>query len=181
MSGFLFCTFWTMLVYNPEHTRSLREYSRCTIDGPDYRQNQDSMTKRYVGSLLIGVLIGLLGGMFLGWEQFPVEYKNSSLSALAPHYQDEYTLMVAEGYQHDQDVNAALARLRPLNKANIPAYVRDLTERYISQSNVPAIPAGYLLDQMIQVMVALSEAFGWRTPVMEIYRSTPVPAATQVQ
>ncbi|MCD4685620.1 MAG: hypothetical protein K8S97_06770 [Anaerolineae bacterium] len=138
------------------------------------------MTKRYVGSLLIGVLIGLTGGVFLGWEQFPVEYTNSSLFALAPHFQDEYTLMVAEGYQHDQDVNAAVGRLRPLEKENIPTYVRDLTERYISQSNVPAIPSGYLLDQMIQVMVSLSEAFGWLTPVMELYHSTPVPAATQV-
>lgn len=133
------------------------------------------MTKRYVGSLLIGVLIGLIVGVFLGWEQFPVEYTNSSLSALAPHYQEEYTLMVAEGYQHDRDVNAALARLRPLEEENIPTYVRDLTERYISQSSVPVIPEDYSLDQMIQVMVSLSEAFGWLTPLMELYHSTPVP------
>ncbi len=128
------------------------------------------MTKRYVGSLLIGVLIGLAAGVFLGWEQFPVEYTNSPLSALAPHYQEEYTVMVAEGYQYDRDPKAAVERLEGLGKGgDIFDYVQRLTERYISQSNVPRIP----------VMVALSEALGRLTPIMEIYRLTPVPTPIQ--
>lgn len=126
------------------------------------------MTKRYIGSLLVGVLIGVMLGMFLGWEQFPVEYTNSSLSALAPQFEEEYTVMVAEGYQYDRDINAALERLRPLQKDNIFDYIQDLTERYISQSNVPAI----------STMVALAEGVGRLTPVMEIYRSTPAPTPT---
>lgn len=129
------------------------------------------MSKRYIGSLLIGVLIGLVAGVFLGWEQFPVEYTNSTLSALAPQFQEEYTVMVAEGYQYDGDIEAALDRLRPLQKENIFAYIQDLTERYISQSNVPAIGP----------MVALAEAVGRLTPIMESYRSTPVPTPTMVQ
>jgi hypothetical protein len=120
--------------------------------------------KRFVGSLLLGLLIGLATGVYIGWEQAPVEYTNSSLSALAPHYQEEYTVMVAEGYQVDQDVSAAVARLQPLGKENVVSYVQDLTERYISQSNVPVIPT----------MVALAEALGGLTPVMDIYRFTPV-------
>jgi len=122
-------------------------------------------TKRYVGSLLIGVLVGLAIGVYLGWEQFPVQYTNSSLAALAPRAQEEYTVMVAEGYQYDQDITAAIARLQPLNKDNVFDYIQELTERFIAQSNVPYIP----------VMVALAEAVGRLTPVMEIYRSTPVP------
>ncbi len=35
------------------------------------------MSRRHFGSLLIGVLIGLAVGVYLGWEQFPVEYTNS--------------------------------------------------------------------------------------------------------
>ena len=128
------------------------------------------MTKRYVGSLLIGVLIGVAAGVLLGWEQFPVEYTNSPLSALAPHYQEEYTVMVAEGYQYDRDPKAAVERLEGLGKGgDIFDYVQRLTERYISQSNVPRIP----------VMVALSEALGRLTPIMEIYRLTPVPTPVQ--
>jgi hypothetical protein len=123
------------------------------------------MTKRYIGSLLVGVLVGIAIGVYIGWEQFPVEYTNSSIAALAPRYQEEYTVMVAEGYQVDRDVNGALTRLQPLGKANVFDYIQDLTERYISQSNVPAISP----------MVALAEAVGRRTPIMEVYRTTPVP------
>ncbi len=123
------------------------------------------MTKRYIGSLLVGVLVGIAIGVYIGWEQFPVEYTNSSIAALAPRYQEEYTVMVAEGYQVDRDVNGALTRLQPLGKANVFDYIQDLTERYISQSNVPAISP----------MVALAEAVGRLTPIMEVYRTTPVP------
>lgn len=123
------------------------------------------MTKRYIGSLLIGVLAGIAIGVYIGWEQFPVEYTNSSMAALAPRYQDEYTVMVAEGYQVDRDVQGALTRLQPLGKANVFDYIQNLTERYISQSNVPAISP----------MVALAEAVGRLTPIMEVYRTTPVP------
>jgi hypothetical protein len=52
-----------------------------------------------------------------------------------------------------------------LGKANVFDYIQDLTERYISQSNVPAISP----------MVALAEAVGRLTPIMEVYRTTPVP------
>ncbi len=131
------------------------------------------MAKRRIGSLLVGLLIGLSTGVFLGWGPFPVEYRNSPLSALAPRYQEEYTLMVAEGYQVDRDIEAALERLRPLGKPNTIDYVIELTERYISQSNIPAIP----------VMVALVEALigPENLPaIMQLYRPTPTPApATQ--
>ncbi|RPJ02285.1 MAG: hypothetical protein EHM39_02175 [Chloroflexi bacterium] len=123
------------------------------------------MRQRYLGSLLIGILVGLAAGMFLGWEQFPVEYTNSAMSNLAPRYQEDYTVMVAEGYVQERDVNGALTRLQPLGKENIFDYIQDLTERLISQSKVP----------FISPMVALAEAIGRLTPAMEIYRLTPVP------
>ena len=79
--------------------------------------------------------------------------------------------MVAEGYQYDPDVNAALGRLRPLGKENAIAYVIDLTERYISQSNIRAIP----------IMVALVEAIigpDNLPAIMRLYRPTPSPTSS---
>lgn len=130
------------------------------------------MARRRIGSLLIGLLAGLSTGVFLGWGPFPVEYRNSPLAALAPRYQEEYTLMVAEGYQYDRDIEAALERLRPLGKPNTIAYVTELTERYISQSNIPAIP----------IMVALVEALigpDNLPAIMQLYRPTPTPTVPQ--
>ncbi|MGQ9849189.1 MAG: hypothetical protein ACUVSU_03975 [Aggregatilineaceae bacterium] len=101
-----------------------------------------------------------------------MEYRNSPLAALAPRYQEEYTLMVAEGYQYDRDIEAALERLRPLGKPNTIAYVIELTERYISQSNIPAIP----------IMVALVEALigpDNLPAIMQLYRPTPTPTVPQ--
>lgn len=127
------------------------------------------MSKRAFGSLLIGILVGLAVGLYIGWVQFPVSYTNSSLAALAPGYQEEYTVMIAEGYQYDGDVAGAVSRLEPLGKENVFDFIQDLTERYISQSNVPAIPP----------MVALSEAVGRLTPIMDVYRQTPVPSSNE--
>jgi hypothetical protein len=123
------------------------------------------MVKRYLGSLLVGILIGLTVALVIGWGLSPVKNTNSPLEDLGADYQEEYTVMIAEGYLYDRDVNAALNRLQPLNKQNIFDYIQDLTERFISQSNIPAITP----------MVALAEAIGRLTPAMEIYRSTPVP------
>lgn len=126
------------------------------------------MAKRYVGSLLVGILTGLAVAITVGWWLLPVKYTNSSLADLAPDYQEEYTVMIAEGYLYDRDINGAITRLQPLGKENIFDYIQQLTERFITQSNVPAITP----------MVALAEAVGRLTPAMEIYRSTPVPTRT---
>ncbi|HEX3052380.1 MAG TPA: hypothetical protein VHP83_17095 [Aggregatilineaceae bacterium] len=125
------------------------------------------MSKRYLGSLLIGILVGIGFGVYLGWEQFPVKYTNSSIAALDTRYQEEYTLMVAEAYQVDRDPVAARERLVALGKENIPDYVQDMTERYISQGKDL---------RTIQTMVALAEAMGRLTSIMEIYLQTPTPA-----
>jgi hypothetical protein len=117
---------------------------------------------------LIGVLAGLAVGVIIGWQLYPVEYTNSPLSDLAGSYQEEYTVMISEGYQHDGDAQSALDRLRLLGKDNIIEYVRALTERYISQSKV----------QAIEPMVALTEALVGPDnlpPIMRLYRSTPAP------
>jgi hypothetical protein len=90
--------------------------------------------KRVIGSVLIGVLVGLATGVFVGWELYPIQYRNSPMPALSSRYQEEYTVMVAEGYLVDGDEDLALERLRALEKDNIFDYVEDLTERYISQS-----------------------------------------------
>lgn len=122
--------------------------------------------KPIVGSLLIGIVVGLAFGVYLGWVQFPVRYTNSSIAALDTYYREQYTVMVAEGYLFDRDVRAAIERLQVLDEPNIPQYVQLLTEQYISQGRDLAT---------IQKMVALSEAMGRFTEVMRNYRLEPTP------
>ncbi|MCU0476238.1 MAG: hypothetical protein MUC99_09040 [Anaerolineae bacterium] len=123
---------------------------------------------RFLVSLGLGALLGLGVGLYLGWVQFPLEYINSPISALDPKYRDEYTVMVAQGFQDDADSVAAIQRLRVLGIENVPEYVFGQAERYITNSRSPV---------EIQALIALSEGLGRTSPLFEPYRppvgSTP--------
>ncbi|MBZ0295487.1 MAG: hypothetical protein K8L99_23215 [Anaerolineae bacterium] len=121
---------------------------------------------RFLVSLVLGLLVGLGLGLYLGWVQFPVEYINSPASDLAGRYKDEYTVMIATGYQADRDLQAAIDRLRVIGVENIPQYVQDITERYITNSREVAD---------IRVLVTLADALDRLTPIMEPYRQVNVP------
>lgn len=131
--------------------------------------------RTYIVTGLITFAIGLGMGFYTGWVQFPVEYRNSHMCQLSPNYQEEYTLMVARGFQEDGDLQAALDRLRPLRVEgklecddgraysidNIPDWVQRLTEQKINQGANP---------DDIRTLVTLAEAMGRLTPVMESFR-----------
>lgn len=122
---------------------------------------------RFFFSTAAGVALGLLLGLFAGWQIIPVEYTDSPISALNETYREQYTLMVAGGYIADGDLTGAVERLRVLGVPNIPQYVQDLAERYISNSRD--------LTE-IRYMVALSEGLGRLTPMMEIFRQYSRPS-----
>lgn len=111
-------------------------------------------------STVIGVIIGIGLGLVIGWWLAPAEYSQSHMSELNQNYKDDYIIMVAMGYIVDRDINGVLERLRVLEVENVPAYVQDVTERYISNS-------GDIND--IRFLVALSEGLGRLTPPMEAF------------
>jgi hypothetical protein len=123
---------------------------------------------RFLISLIIGLAVGALIGLYLGWVQFPVQFVNSPASSLSERAKNDYMVMVAAGYLEDSDLGSAVDRLRLLGVPNIPAYVQQVTESYISNSqNVDDI----------SYLVALSEALGRMTPIMQPYRRVSVPGS----
>ncbi len=125
---------------------------------------------RFLLSILLGLGVGLAIGLFIGWNVAPVQYVESPLSGMSQHYTDDYTVMVASAYQVDGDLVEALHRLQPLRVPSIPQYVRDVTERYISES-------GTGNENDIRTLVVLSRAFGYYTPPMQAFAG-PTPAPT---
>jgi len=124
---------------------------------------------RLIFSIVIGLGVGLAIGLFIGWNVAPVQYVESPLSGMSQHYTDDYTVMVASAYQVDGDLVEALHRLQPLRVVSIPQYVRDVTERYISES-------GTGNENDIRTLVVLSRAFGYYTPPMQAFAGpTPIP------
>ncbi|QPC83209.1 hypothetical protein G4Y79_02200 [Phototrophicus methaneseepsis] len=125
--------------------------------------------QRFFISIGIGIVAGLLAGLFIGWNLAPTEYINSPMPALAERYQQEYTVMIAEGYLLDADALGAVERLRVLGVSNVPLYVQEVTETFISNSRD-------LED--IRKLVALAAGLGRLTPVMEPYYQLQPAAGT---
>jgi hypothetical protein len=121
---------------------------------------------RFLISLITGLVLGALIGLYLGWVQFPVQFVNSPASSLSERAKNDYMVMVAAGYLEDGDLGGAVERLRLLGVPNIPAYVQQVTENYISNSQD--------VDD-ISYLVALAEAVGRLTPIMQPYRRVSVP------
>ncbi len=125
--------------------------------------------RRILVSVTAGALIGVLAGFLIGWVIAPVQYVDSPLNLLHRLYKEEYTVTVAAAFRHDRDLELARERLQPLGVENIPAWVQDVTERYISQRRSP---------NDITDLVALAEGFGRLTPLMEPYR---LPTASDTE
>jgi hypothetical protein len=113
---------------------------------------------RFFLSLIIGLILGILVGLYLGWVQFPVEYIDSPMSDLEQRARDDYTVMIAAGYEFDKDALGAVERLRRLSVDNVPEYVQSVTERFITNSRDL---------QDIRLLVNLSSGLGRFTPIME--------------
>ncbi len=117
-------------------------------------------------SLLLGLLLGALIGLYLGWVQFPVEYVNSPASRLAQRYKDDYTVLVAGGYLTDRDAFGSIERLRILGIENVPDYVQQVAERFISTSRDVT---------QTRYVVALAEGLGRTSTLFEPYRMLNTP------
>ncbi|TVR20803.1 MAG: hypothetical protein EA396_09595 [Anaerolineaceae bacterium] len=121
---------------------------------------------RFLISLLLGLLVGLAFGLGLGWGVFPTETYGNPASSLAQQYQDEYTAMIAAGFQVDGDTSGALERLAVLGVADVRLHVQQVTERYIDASR--------RLDDIYN-LVLLADALGVLTEKMEPYRGVIAP------
>jgi len=123
---------------------------------------------RFLVSLFVGLVVGLGLGLYLGWVQFPARTVDSPASALDPLYKDDYTVMVAAGYANDHDLSGSLERMRLIGVSNIPEFVQQVTERYISNSQDV---------NEIRLLVALSAGLGRLTPIMQPYQQVSVPGS----
>jgi hypothetical protein len=116
---------------------------------------------RWLAALLVGLALGASIGLYLGWVQFPVEVPDSPGSALALRYKDEYTLMIALGFQADGDLDGASQRLAIIGAGDPGAHLRSTTERAIANS---------LSVSDLRALVALAAAYNQLSPAMEPYR-----------
>ncbi len=115
--------------------------------------------RRFLRSLILGLLIGAVCGLYFGWLHFPAEYLDSEMARLEQGYRDDYLLMIAAGYAFDGDAGGAAERLSRLGVDDAGEYVQVVTERVIMASSQS------LSD--IHLLVSLAEGLGRLSPVMQ--------------
>ena len=115
--------------------------------------------RRFLQFLLLGLVLGGVFGLYLGWFQFPRDTYRGDMTELAQSFRDDYAVMIAAGYAADGDLPGALDRLSRLRVDDIPRYVQRLTDRVIASS------ARDIRD--IRLLVALARGLGRLTPAME--------------
>ncbi len=59
----------------------------------------------------LAILVGIAAGVIYGWVINPVEYVDTGPHSLRIDYKTDYILMVAELFQQENDIYAAVARL----------------------------------------------------------------------
>ncbi len=59
----------------------------------------------------LALVFGLILGLLYGWKINPINNLSIAPNNLAPKYQAEYLLMVAEAYQGEKDLDLAARRL----------------------------------------------------------------------
>jgi hypothetical protein len=85
----------------------------------------------WIGRAAIGIAVGLVLGLAIGWWIWPVTYTNTSPTALREDFCNDYILMTATAYEVDRDLEHARVRLERLNPEEPAAPVTDLAERLI--------------------------------------------------
>jgi len=61
--------------------------------------------------LAIGIVLGLLVGLAIGWWWFPVEWSNATPGQLRWDFRDDYVVWVAQQYESSGDVDWARSKL----------------------------------------------------------------------
>lgn len=72
--------------------------------------------KRPIVMTILGVLVGLILGLTIGWGIWPVEFKDSDASYLRPDLREDYLRMTIDSYRVNGNRELALARWASLKQ-----------------------------------------------------------------
>jgi hypothetical protein len=117
--------------------------------------------------LLIGVVIGLVGGVYYAWYLNPVNLANIAPQQLNADDQKAYIVLVSEAYQQDKNLERARARLSATG-------ARDLTALVVSQANSAYLSGA---DREAQPLAILAEALGGDPLAKGVFSGTSMPTS----
>ena len=99
---------------------------------------------------LIILVVGLGLGLLYGWVINPISYQDTTLESLRIDYKTDYTLMVAEVYHHEQDLEWAMNRLTLLEDPSPLASIENAL-KFASQAEY-TLPDMFLLRDLLNAL-----------------------------
>jgi hypothetical protein len=122
----------------------------------------------------LGLLGGLMLGLWVGWIVWPVQVAGVDVSDLKPASQDDYLVLTATDYAYDQDLARAQNRLAQLHDAKSDERLAALARQYAAQGNPAAA-------QLATLAIALGSSDGDIQLIATTATPTPslTPTATE--
>lgn len=141
------------------------------------------MTHLQLGSRLLiavialGLIGGLLIGLWVGWIAQPVQITNVDVADLKSSSQDEYIVLTASDYAFDQNLQSAKDRLAQLHDSKINGRVAALAKKYAAESQPFAAQVAALAIALGSTDNAIALIATTATPTIT---DTPLPTETGV-
>ena len=131
-------------------------------------------TRRWI-FFIVSLALGLGLGLYYGWVVSPVQYVDMTPSTLRADFRADYTLMVAEVFKSDQNIDVAARRMALLGSqppAEIAAQALASAQQY--GYSAPDITLLQNLSVALQVWRPGSESTnGTPTPTLQPTGGTP--------
>ena len=147
---------------------------------PRRRQRPLPFWRRFsaTGWLLLGLVFGLIGGLYYAWIIDPVVFTNASPARFSDRYREEYIILVSQSYAVNENWPLAQQRLAALDDPNIAETVNGLLETAVRQQR----PAP-LLEQLAVVarqLGAEGQAIALFAPTLPAANVQPTPTSAFV-
>jgi hypothetical protein len=129
---------------------------------------------RHLLFVLVGIVAGLILGLLLTWQVWPVEYYDTDPVDLRQEHKDDYVVMIAAAYAQDRDLGVASLRLGQLGLEDAKQSVLGLFQRYGE--------AGYSEEtrSLAQLAYDLGVTDVALLPYIQEPTATPEPTPTEV-
>lgn len=117
--------------------------------------------------LLVGVVIGLVGGVYYAWYLNPVNLTNISPQQLTADDQQAYVILVSEAYLQEADLERARVRLSATG-------AHDLADLVVSRANTAYLSGAALHE--VRALTILARALGGE-PLPDMFPTTAPTAS----
>jgi hypothetical protein len=146
--------------------RNLHIVVRIAYQGPLWENNHMSAQRWFLFALSIVLGLGL--GLLYGWVISPVQYVDTTPSTLRADFKTDYTLMVAETFQSEQNLEQAARSLASLG-SQPPAQIAAQALTFAQNNHYAAADIGLLQNLAVALQV-------WQPPAGNAEPSTSAPA-----